>query len=74
MKTALMLILHIAIFVVAFIIIYTLGLGIGLAANPAIGTLLWIVAAAIGVGNLAWIVLSLRRVRRVISYSYHPII
>ena len=73
MKTALMVFLHIAIFVAAFII-YTLGLGIGLAANPAIGTLLWIVAAAIGVGNLAWIVLSLRRARRVISYSYHPMI
>lgn len=46
---------HVFLFVLAFLIFY-LGLGIGLAFNPILGTLLWLLAAAIAVGNILWIV------------------
>lgn len=45
---------HVVLFLVAIIVFY-LGLGIGLAANPAIGTALWVAAAAIAAANLFWI-------------------
>ena len=48
-------VLHVAIFAAAFLI-FTLGLGVGLALNPAAGTLLWVVA----VGNAVWISRGLR--------------
>ena len=46
---------HAFLFVLAFLIFY-LGLGIGLAFNPILGTLLWLLAAAIAVGNILWLV------------------
>ena len=46
------------LFVVA-VVVFFLGLGIGLAFNPIIGLILWVVAPAIAVSNLLWI---LRRV------------
>ena len=46
---------HVVLFVLAVIVFY-LGLGVGLALNPALGTLLWIVSGAIVVLNLIWIV------------------
>lgn len=46
--------IHVLLFVVAIIVFY-LGLGVGLIMNPTAGTILWAVAAAIGVGNLLWI-------------------
>ena len=52
-------VLHVAVFVAAFLI-FTLGLGVGLALNPAAGTLLWLVAGVIAVGNAVWIVRRLR--------------
>ena len=48
-------VLHVAIFTAA-LLIFTLGLGVGLALNPAAGTLLWLVAGVIAVGNVVWIV------------------
>ena len=45
--------LHVLLFIVAGIVFF-LGLGIGLSQNPTIGTLLWIVAAAIAVLNGIW--------------------
>ncbi len=45
---------HILLFLVAVAVFY-LGLGIGLSWNPAVGTLLWLAAALIAVGNLWWI-------------------
>lgn len=45
--------LHLLIFAVA-VLVFFLGLGIGLSWNPAIGTLLWVVAAGIAVGNAIW--------------------
>ena len=53
-------ILHVAIFAAA-LLVFTLGLGIGLALNPAVGTLLWLVAGLIAVANVVWIVRVLRR-------------
>ena len=52
-------ILHMAIFAVA-LLIFTLGLGVGLALNPAAGTPLWLVASVVAVGNAVWIVRHLR--------------
>ncbi len=45
---------HILLFLVAVAVFY-LGLGIGLSRDPAVGTLLWLAAALIAVGNLWWI-------------------
>ena len=42
-------VLHVAIFVAAFLI-FTLGLGVGLALNPVAGTLLWLVAGVVAAG------------------------
>lgn len=47
------LVLHVLVFVVAAVVFF-LGLGIGLSQNPAIGTLLWVVAAGIAVANAIW--------------------
>ena len=52
-------VLHVAVFVAAFLI-FTLGLGVGLALNPAAGTLLWLAAGVVAVGNAVWIVRRLR--------------
>ena len=46
---------HILLFALAVVVFY-LGLGVGLALNPALGTLLWIVAAGVAVLNVYWIV------------------
>ncbi len=54
MPRALKIAIHVLLFILAIIVFY-LGLGVGLALNPTAGTILWIVAAAIGVGNLFWI-------------------
>ena len=54
MNKTLKTIVHVVLFVAAFIIFY-LGLGVGLAVNPTGGTVLWILAAAIAIGNLLWI-------------------
>ena len=53
-------ILHVVIFAAA-ILVFALGLGVGLALNPAIGTLLWLVAGLIAVANVVWIVGVIRR-------------
>ena len=60
MNTVLKIALHAALFIVAFFIFF-LGLGVGLALSPALGTLLWFVAGATIVGNIAWIVIRFRR-------------
>ncbi len=51
---------HILLFVLAVVVFY-LGLGVGLALNPTLGTLLWILAAGLFALNLYWI---FRRRRR----------
>ena len=52
--------LHAAIFAAAFLI-FTLGLGVGLALSPVAGTLLWLVAGLVAVANVIWIVRGRRR-------------
>ncbi len=42
------------LFVLAVVVFY-LGLGVGLAFNPALGTLLWVAAAGLVAVNLLWI-------------------
>ena len=46
---------HVLLFVLAFVVFY-FGLGVGLAFNPTLGTLLWLVAAGIAAGNVFWMV------------------
>ena len=41
--------LHLLIFAVAVLVFF-----LGLSQNPAIGTLLWVIAAGIAVGNAVW--------------------
>ena len=53
MRIVLRLMLHILLFAVAAVVFF-LGLGIGLSQNPAIGTLLWLVAGGIAVANAIW--------------------
>ena len=54
MRTTVRIALHVLIFIAAFFV-FVLGLGIGLVLNPAIGTLLWLVAGLTAVGNVVWI-------------------
>ncbi|MDD9996027.1 MAG: hypothetical protein OXS35_09860 [Dehalococcoidia bacterium] len=45
---------HVLIFLVAIVVFY-LGLGVGLQYDPNLGTVLWIVAVAIAALNVLWI-------------------
>ena len=45
---------HILLFVLAIVVFYV-GLGIGLQHNPTIGSVLWFTAAAIAGLNLIWL-------------------
>ena len=45
------------------VVIFYLGLGIGLQFNPALGTGLWFVSGALFVGNLLWLILFLNKRR-----------
>ena len=48
---------HALLFLLAVVVFY-LGLGLGLQFNPLLGTLLWLVAASIVALNLFWILRS----------------
>lgn len=50
---------HVLLFLLAVVVFY-FGLGVGLQFNPALGTLLWLLAAAIVALNLLWLVRSRR--------------
>ncbi len=58
--------IHIVLFLVAIAIFY-LGLGIGLATNPTIGTVLWFVSGAMFAGNLLWLIFFLNKRRAAAS-------
>ena len=45
---------HVALFLVALVVFY-LGLGVGLQINPTWGMLLWVVAIALVLLNILWI-------------------
>ncbi len=62
MNLAVRIVLHVILFLVAILVFY-LGLGIGLAFNPTLGTLLWFTSGALFVGNLLWLILYLNRRR-----------
>ena len=49
---------HVLLFIIAFVVFF-LGLGVGLAFNPTLGTALWIASGAIVILNIVWIVKSL---------------
>ena len=57
MDRKLRIVAHVLLFVIAVVVFY-LGLGLGLQYSPTIGTVLWIVSAAIVTLNLMWIVRS----------------
>ena len=48
---------HILLFLLAVVVFY-LGLGVGLQVSPILGTFLWIAAAVIAALNLFWILRS----------------
>ena len=50
---------HALLFLLAVVVFY-LGLGLGLQFSPILGTLLWVAAAAIATLNILWIVRSSR--------------
>ena len=50
---------HALLFLLAVVVFY-LGLGVGLQFNPALGTLLWLAAAGLVALNLFWILWSRR--------------
>ena len=58
-RTILRVALHVALFGIAFFT-FILGLGVGLAVNPAAGTLFWVLAGLIAVVNIIWIVVGRR--------------
>ena len=60
MKTPLRIAMHVVLALLAVAIFYV-GLGVGLALNPAIGTILWFASGALFVGNLLWLILFLNR-------------
>ncbi len=55
MLTTFRVITHVLLFVLA-VVIFFLGLGVGLVLNSTLGSILWIVAGGIAVLNLIWIV------------------
>ena len=58
MSLAIRIVLHVVLFLVAVVVFY-LGLGVGLALNPAIGMILWFASGALFAGNLLWLMLYL---------------
>ena len=60
MSRALRIIAHVLVFIVALVIFY-IGLFIGLQVNSNVGTLLWLASAVIVVANILWIVRSDRK-------------
>ena len=60
MNSVVRIVAHVLLFLLAFVVFF-LGLGVGLALNPTIGTALWIAAGAIVVLNVLWIVKSMNR-------------
>ena len=47
--------IHALVFLAAVVIFY-FGLGVGLAFNPTLGTLLWVVAFAVAALNVVWMI------------------
>ena len=54
MGTSIRVITHVLLFLAA-ILVFVFGTGLGLAVNPVLGTVLWLVAGAMVVLNVLWI-------------------
>ncbi len=54
MTLATRIVVHVLLFLLAIVVFYV-GLGVGLQINPILGTALWIAAGTIAVGNVVWI-------------------
>ena len=59
MRLALRVVAHALLFLAAIVVFY-LGLGVGLALNATLGTAIWVVAGLLFFGNIVWIVARLR--------------
>lgn len=57
-RTAVRIAVQVLLFMLA-VVVFLLGLGVGLALNPTLGTALWIASGAIAILNIIWIVKSL---------------
>ena len=62
MSKPLRIVIHVLLFLAA-LAVFWVGIVFGLTVNPNLGTTLWIVAIAIAVLNVLWIVLSARKAR-----------
>ena len=62
MKTGLRITLHVVLALLAVVIFYV-GLFMGLQVNATIGTVLWFLSGALFVGNLLWLILFLNKRR-----------
>ncbi len=56
-------ILHLLLFLLAVVVFY-LGLGMGLQVNSTLGSALWVTAAAIAFFNIVWIVQRIYRAQK----------
>ena len=61
--TVLKVVVHTALFLVAIVVFY-LGLGVGLQVSPVGGYVLWVVALALVLLNVLWVVRSMARAKR----------
>ena len=64
MNLVVRIVIHAVLFLAAVVVFY-LGLGIGLIHNPTYGTMLWFVSGALFAGNLLWLILFLNKRREV---------
>ena len=62
MKTGLRIALHVVLALLAVVMFYV-GLFMGLQVNTTIGTVLWFASGALFVGNLLWLILFLNKRR-----------
>ena len=60
MNLAVRIAVHAVLFLIAVVVFYV-GLFIGLQVDSAVGTLLWFVAGVLFAGNLLWLILFLNR-------------
>ena len=63
MRLVLRILVHALLFLASIVVFY-LGLGVGLAYDPTLGTAIWALAGCLLFGNLAWIVVRLKGKRQ----------
>ena len=60
MRIALRIVVHLLLFLLAAVV-FIFGLGVGLAVNSTLGSVLWLAAGAIVILNLIWIAIRFTR-------------